>query len=76
MEVKAQWLTHLVDPGAVFKRAGVVDVVHQADHVTCQVRLRQEVEIWHHLMELGEKNKQREGERAHPDGRISSCVED
>lgn len=59
--------TYLVHFGAVFEGAGVVDVIHQAHHVARQVRLRQEVKIWHHLVEL-EVFADETGERA--EGRI------
>lgn len=43
---------HLIHFGAVFKGARVVDVIHQTDDITGQVLVRQELKIWHHLMEL------------------------
>lgn len=44
--------SHLVHFSAVLERTRVVDVVHQADHVACQVGLGQEVKIWRHLVQL------------------------
>lgn len=49
--------TYLVDFGTVFERLRVVGVVHQTDHVAGQVRLGQEVEVWHHLVELGGRKR-------------------
>lgn len=44
--------TYLVHFGTVFKRAWIVDIIHQTNHITREVRLRQEVKLWPHLMEL------------------------
>lgn len=53
--------TYLVDFGTVLERLRIVGVVHQTDHVAGQVRLGQEVEVWHHLVELGEETREEEG---------------
>lgn len=52
---------YLVGFGTVFERAWIVDVIHQTHHVTGEVVLRQEVKIWHHLMELVCRERRRGG---------------
>lgn len=52
---------YLVGFGTVFERAWIVDIIHQAHHVTGEVGLWQEVEIRHHLMELVYRERGREG---------------
>lgn len=54
--------TYLIRFGAVLKRARVVDVVHQTDHITGKVCLWHEVKIWHQLVELLVPDKTGNGE--------------
>lgn len=58
---------HLVDVSTVLEGLRVIDVVHKADHVAGQVGLGQDVEIWHHLVQLAESGQETEGLTVSPE---------